>query len=260
MEQTLVGLPGVVLALAVRMTVKEPPRGNSGAGNIPSAPATLRETVVFLWARPSFRHIVLAVAFHAFVSYGYNGWLPAFFARSYQMSSAEIGSWLAPLIGVFAGLGTFSGGYISDYFATRDRRWYVWVPALTLAISVPFFVMAFLAEEKYATLALLIVPLFFNYVYLGPTFAMIQGLAEIRIRAMASAILLFVISLIGLGLRPFLVGVFSDYLKPAYGEESLRMALLLTILINIWSAVHYCIAGRTLREDLDSNPDREQAG
>ena len=254
----VVGLPGVILAVIVRMSVKEPPRGNSVAGATQMAPATLMEAMSYLWARPSFGHIVIAVALHAFVSYGYNGWLPAFFSRSYQMSSAEIGSWLAPMIGIFAGLGTFSGGYISDYFATRDRRWYVWVPGITLAVSVPFFVLAFMAEDKYTTLALLIVPLYFNYVYLGPTFAMVQGLAEIRIRAMASAILLFVISLIGLGLGPFLVGVLSDYLKPAYGEESLRIALLLTFLFNIWSAVHYYLAGRTLREDLDSNPDKDR--
>ncbi len=251
----VVGLPGVVMAIIVRMTVKEPPRGNSEAVVKDQAPAPLKEAIIYLWARPSFRHVVLAVAFHAFVSYGYNGWLPAFFARSYQMSSAEIGSWLAPLIGIFAGLGTFCGGYISDYFAKRDRRWYVWVPGITLAISVPFFVSAFMANDKYTTLALLVVPLFFNYIYLGPTFAVIQGLAEVRMRAIASAILLFVISLIGLGLGPFLVGVLSDYLKPEFGEESLRIALMFVFLFNIWSGIHYYIAGLTLREDLDSNPD-----
>ena len=251
----VVGLPGVLLAIIVRMTIKEPPRGNSEVTMRDQEPVPLKEALTFLWARPSFRHVVLAVAFHAFVSYGYNGWLPAFFARSYQMSSAEIGSWLAPLIGIFAGLGTFSGGYISDYFAKRDRRWYVWVPGVTLIISVPFFILAFMSNDKYTTLALLIVPLYFNYVYIGPTFAMIQGLATVRMRAIASAILLFVISLIGLGLGPFLVGVLSDFLKPEYGEESLRIALMFVFLFNIWAGIHYYIAGLTLREDLDSNPD-----
>jgi len=251
----VVGLPGVLMAIIVRMTVKEPPRGNSEAIMKEQAPVPLKEAIAFLWARPSFRHVVLAVAFHAFVSYGYNGWLPAFFARSYGMGSAEIGSWLAPLIGIFAGLGTFSGGYISDYFARRDRRWYVWVPGITLAISVPFFLLAFMSDDKYTTLALLIVPLYFNYIYLGPTFAMIQGLATVRMRAIASAILLFVISLIGLGLGPFGVGVLSDYLKPEFGEESLRIALMFVFLFNIWAGIHYYIAGLTLREDLDSNPD-----
>lgn len=251
----VVGLPGVLMAIIVRMTVKEPPRGNSEAIMKEQDPVPLKEAIAFLWARPSFRHVVLAVAFHAFVSYGYNGWLPAFFARSYGMGSAEIGSWLAPLIGIFAGLGTFSGGYIADYFARRDRRWYVWVPGVTLAISVPFFLLAFMANDKFTTLALLIVPLFFNYIYLGPTFAMIQGLATVRMRAIASAILLFVISLIGLGLGPFGVGVLSDYLRPEYGEESLRIALMFVFLFNIWSGIHYYIAGLTLREDLDSNPD-----
>ena len=251
----VVGLPGVLMAIIVRMTVKEPPRGNSAVVMKEQEPVPLKEAIAYLWARPSFRHVVLAVAFHAFVSYGYNGWLPAFFARSYQMSSAEIGSWLAPLIGIFAGLGTFSGGYISDYFARRDRRWYVWIPGITLGVSVPFFLLAFMSDDKYTTFALLIVPLYFNYVYLGPTFAMIQGLATVRMRSIASAILLFVISLIGLGLGPFGVGVLSDYLKPEFGEESLRISLMFVFLFNIWAGIHYYIAGLTLREDLDSNPD-----
>lgn len=253
----VVGLPGVLMAILVRMTLIEPPRGNADPVRNHQAPASLKEVITYLWQRPSFRHVTLAVAFHAFVSYGVNGWLPAFLARSYHMSSSEIGTWLALLFGVSAGLGTFGGGYVSDLLARRDRRWYVWIPGITLILSVPFFLLAFTAQDKFSTLLFLIGPIFFGYIYIGPTFAVIQGLAEVRMRAIASAILLFVISLIGLGLGPFLVGVLSDYLKPEFGEESLRIAMTFVFLFNIWSGIHYYIAGRTLRADLDANPDRK---
>ncbi len=252
----VVGLPGILMGIIVRMTVKEPPRGNTDVVRRHQEPAPLMEVVRYLWARRSFRHVTLGVAAHAFVSYGVNGWLPAFFARSYQMSSGEIGTWLSLLIGISAGLGTFIGGFWSDRWAKSDRRWYVWIPGITLAAGVPFFLVAIMSYDKYVTLMMLTLPLFFGYIYLGPTFAVIQGLAEVRMRAIASAILLFVISLIGLGLGPFLVGVLSDYLKPEYGEESLRISLTFAFLFNILAGVHYYFAGLTLREDLDSNPDR----
>jgi hypothetical protein len=87
--------------------------------------------------------------------------------------------------------------------------------------------------------------------YLGPTFAMTQSLVPASMRATAAAILLFVINIIGLGLGPQGVGILSDLLAPVFGIESLRYALLITIVsFAIWSVFHYMIAARTLREDL----------
>lgn len=87
--------------------------------------------------------------------------------------------------------------------------------------------------------------------YLGPTFAMTQTLVPPAMRSTASAILLFVLNLIGLGLGPVFAGFLSDTLKPEYGEESIRYSLLILAVVgNIWSALHYYLASRTLREDL----------
>ncbi|HCO91833.1 MAG TPA: MFS transporter, partial [Alphaproteobacteria bacterium] len=89
---------------------------------------------------------------------------------------------------------------------------------------------------------LLIVPLYFGTFYLGPTFAMVQGLVEVRMRAIAAAVLLFVLNLIGLGLGPQIVGIVSDLLTPIFGIEALRYALMAVFLGNLWSAFHYYIA------------------
>jgi hypothetical protein len=87
--------------------------------------------------------------------------------------------------------------------------------------------------------------------YLGPTFAMAQGLARPHMRALVSAILLFVINLIGLGFGPQVVGILSDALAPSQGIESVRYALLVVVVTGAaWSTVHYALAARTLREDL----------
>ena len=173
-------MPGVFLAIVVKLTLREPPRGHSEAIKSDAPPPEIKRVLAYLWERKSFRHLALAAAIHGFVGYGMTSWLPAFLSRSYGMSSGEIGTWLAMLVGVAGGLGTISGGYISDKFGKKDARWYMWVPAITLGLSVPFFISAFVAADQFHTMMLLIVPLYFGTFYLGPTFAMVQGLVSAR--------------------------------------------------------------------------------
>jgi hypothetical protein len=91
--------------------------------------------------------------------------------------------------------------------------------------------------------------------YLGPCISMTHGLVGLRMRALASAVLFFVLNLIGLGLGPLMTGVVSDLFRPAYGNESIRYALASMVFVNVWCAAHYYMATRTLRADLASAPD-----
>ena len=87
--------------------------------------------------------------------------------------------------------------------------------------------------------------------YLGPTFALTQTLVRPRMRALASAIILFVINMIGLGGGPTFVGWLSDRLTPSYGVEAVRYALLYTVVAGaLWATFHYWAGARTVREDL----------
>ena len=76
---------------------------------------------------------------------------------------------------------------------------------------------------------------------------MTQTLAPVRMRAMASALLLFVLNIIGLGMGPQAVGIMSDLLAPALGHESLRYALLISSSFYIWSAYHFWRRRNTAR-------------
>ena len=96
----------------------------------------------------------------------------------------------------------------------------------------------------------MIIPVLLSNFYQATTFSQTQGISELRMRALAAGILLFIMNIIGLGLGPQLVGLISDLLKDTYGTESLRYALLICSLANIWAAVHYVIAGWYLKDDL----------
>ncbi len=262
----VVGLPGVLLAGLVRLTLREPIRGAYDV----TAPASANETdddrtslvgvLGFMLSLRSFRHMSIGAALHAFYGYGAGAFNPAFFVRSHQLSVGEIGTWLAA-IGFTGGvIGVYLGGFLSDRVAERDVRWYMWLPALSTAIYLPFAFLLYLWPTPHAALLMALPGALLGGMYLGPTFAMTQTLVRPEMRALASAILLFIINLIGLGFGPQGVGLLSDVLQPEFGVESLRYALLITVVtFAAWSVVHYALAARTLREDLQAK-DRLPSG
>ena len=248
-----VGLPGLAFAVVAGLLLKEPPRGLSDNQSLRSEDSTtpsLLDVFRFLWSRRSFRHISFGGALHAFVSYGAGGWLPPFLMRVHGMSAGEVGTWLGLMTGLLGGFGVFAGGWVADRWGAHDQRAYTWVCAISLILHAPFAIAAYLMGNPYMTFALLVIPLILGPVYNAPNFAMTQGLVPIKMRAAAAAVLLFILNLIGMGLGPVFVGWLSDVLMPRVGVDSLRYALLATIAFNLWGAVHYLLAARTLREEL----------
>jgi predicted MFS family arabinose efflux permease len=243
----LVGLPGVALAVVVWLTVREP-RRTSGAQRPPEV--SIRDVFGFLWSQRSFRYMALASSVHAFVGYGIAQWYPVFFIRSHGMSTGEVGTYLAFVIGLFGGLGTFLGGYVADRLAARDRRWYMWLPLLATGFATPFFFGIFLAPTFGMAFLYMMIPTMLTSFYLGPVFSMTQGLVPPAMRATAAAVLLFIVNIIGLGLGPQFAGILSDLLRPTFAADSLRYALLIMSMFTLLGAVLYGFAARSLRDDL----------
>lgn len=246
----VVGLPGLLLAVVVRFTLREAPRGFSDGVSAPQTPLPVREVIRALWSQPSFRHLTLAISLNAFTGYGATVWLPAFLLRVHGMSPGEVGTALALVIGVAGGCGTYAAGVIADRLGRRDQRWFLWTPALAVTVATPFALGIYLWPGAAGALIFAAISTFFNSFYLGPSFSTAQSLVDPRMRAIASAIMMLFINLIGMGLGPQIVGILSDLLTPRFGLESLRYALLVVALFKIWSVTHYALASRSLRQDL----------
>ena len=252
----VVGIPGLLLSVAVRFTLREPPRGYfdaKPAGGAELEVPSLSSVLNVLRQQRSFWHLALGGAMHAFVGYGVTAFTAAYIERTWDISRTEIGIVYGVTTGLASAVGYFGGGWVTDKLAGYDRRWYMWLPAIAMFISFPFFLAAYMAESYYMLLALIIVRSIMGGVYAGPSFAMAQTLVPVRMRALSAAVLLFVINLIGLGLGPQVVGLLSDlYLTMVESDAiSLRWALITVSAVKFWAALHFFLAARTLRQDID---------
>lgn len=254
----IVGLPGLLVALLVRFTLPEPRRGESeglvDSGETPGIATTLR----YLLSLPTFRHLALSAGLYGITCYGLLAWAPTFIRRIHEMGYAETGLKAGLGIGLGVG-GALVAGSLSDRLARRDRRYLLWIPAAAAVLQVPFHVLFVLAPD--ANLALLaFAPVnFLNVIFGPPTYTVAQGLAQVRMRAMASAALLFFLNLVGMGLGPALVGFLNDFFAASYGDDAIRISLLALLGANAWGIVHSLLAARTLEADLDRAAALEKA-
>ncbi|MDP5070255.1 MAG: MFS transporter, partial [Congregibacter sp.] len=253
----VVGIPGVILAIVLRLTLKEPIRGlhDGVAARSNNGPVPFGEVLSILWSRPTFRHIALGAGLNAFCGYGTANWTASFMIRTHGMSTGELGTWLAMIIGVGGAIGVFFGGYLADRMAKTDKRWYAWLPSICGFAIVPFMVSIYLVDNAYVALSLSIIPGLLFQVYLGNTIATTHAIVGPRMRATASAVLFLILNIIGLGAGPWVVGVLSDFLAPSLGTESLRYAMLYALPpVMTWSAIHYWLAAKSIRDDIANAP------
>ncbi len=245
----IVGIPGLILALIIRFTIQEPVRGTSenrsDSGDRPGIVAVSR----FLLSRKSFLHMAAGAGLASFSGYAFITFYPSFLTRSFSMSLSAVGVYLGLILGIAGGLGFAGGGYIADKIG--NHRQALRAIALSLLCAWVFTFPVYLASSSRMSLMFFIVPAIFSNVYLATTFAQTQSLVPLRMRAVASALILFLINIVGLGLGPQLAGILSDYLAGTFGIESLRYSLLtIGAVLTPWTALHYYLAGQHIERDL----------
>jgi MFS family permease len=252
-----VGLPGLALAVLVRLFVVEPRRGLSDAARDAAAgpPPPIAAGVAAMWRTRPAAHVVAGVTLTSMIGYALTGWGPSYMQRSLGLSMLDVSRYVALPAALTASVSAVVGGRIADRVA-RTRGLYAqsWVVAAMKTVAFPFAIAFYLVEDTGTGIAAYFVAALFAGVYLGPSFALIQSLAPIRLRALWAAITLFVINLVGLGLGPFLVGALSERLRPAYGADSLRWAMLAVALLTPLAIWHYWRAGELMRRQARAMP------
>src|SRR6202789_4326518 len=202
----MAGLPGLVIAVLIKVFIQEPSRGYSAElppFSLKSEMLELRAVAKALMADRPVLHMLLGVNIGAFAAYGFYAFVPAFFSRVFDLDYATIGILAGLAGGVAVGFGIVAGGFVADALASRDMRWYALIPAFGGLIAAPFYLLAVLQPDwKWATV-LLAAAGFFQYASLGPTFGVLQNVVDRRGGGPATALLYLFLNLFAVRGRPF---------------------------------------------------------
>ncbi|MEH6744325.1 spinster family MFS transporter [Hyphomonas sp.] len=290
-----VGAPGVLIAIILMFTIKEPPRGYSdppsarGNGKAPFFDA-FREFAT----KPTFWWLSLGAALVAFVGYGLISFQAPFLQRVHGIDVRDAAVLYGAPLAAVAAFGTFLGGFISEKLEGRFSTISAWLPGVGLLIAIPAYVGAFFAPTIEIAFGLWIIAGTMHYAYLSSQYMVGTAIVSPQSRATTIAVLLLIVSLIGNGIGPLFVGAMSDFFMSeeiskaglsafadsfnprlcgtdpaALGAEGpelcrayangLRHSMAATVLVFIAAAICYFMAARSFMKD-KYNPDAPTAG
>ena len=246
----VVGLPGILIAILVRFTMVEPPRGYSESLT-PDLPAPKFLVVARFLARNAvLRNVIAAGMLTAFAGYASVIWIPIYLVRIHELGTGEVGTYLALTIGLGGAVGIYLGGRLADYLSAKfGEHWLAWVVAITGLISAPLYFLCFFAGNPEAAILAFALPAIMSTIYVACSFALIQNHSPLEMRSVCAAINLFITNIVGLGLGPFSVGFFSDQFSLDFGQDGLRYALSTTIVVMVLGSWFYYRTGVCIRKE-----------
>lgn len=241
------GLPGVVLALLLVATLREPVRGRYQ--EIVSAPVTEGSSIVRqLWDNAAFRPLFFAFGLSVFLLYAHGQWLPAYFQRSFGGDTSELGATIAATRGIGMLIGTLFGGVLADRMARSNPLWPMRI--VLWGTVAGFFPQAgmYLMHDLTLAHAMSGISGLLGSIYAAPLTSTVQTIVPSSCRATAAAMVMFSSAFIGMGGGPMAIGLASDALAPATGAESLRWALFVaTVIATPVLLVLYALVIRRMR-------------
>lgn len=230
----IVGLPGILFA-ALLCSVKEPLRRGFVYVERPSAaPAAVpfRSVLAFLAThRSTFLSLFLGMACLTFAGYANSTWMVKFFAERHHWSAADTGVVVGLITAMGGALGAVGGGRLADALRVRGRAdanvRVALLGAAAMTMAACLYPTAGSGAWAAAWLFLFVVGFSAPF---GVVAAAVQQLAPCAMRAQATALFLFVINLLGMGLGPPVTGWLIDYLSPVYETGALCLALLIALV------------------------------
>ncbi|MEO0720901.1 MAG: MFS transporter [Pseudomonadota bacterium] len=282
----LVGVPGVLVAILVKMTIEEPPRGYTDPASLQGqAKVGFGKALSILLKKPAYVHVVLGATIASFVGYGVGQFTTSFLIRTHGLDIQTAALLFGVILGVMAAIGVFSSGWLSDKLAQRHPNALSWLPALGMGASVPLYWVGYTLDSLWLAMPPLMIAAMIHYFYLGPMYAVAGGVVDSRMRATSVALTLFVVNLLGYGLGPPIIGALStalksmfisgadlnltlDLCKAAVGlspeqasactsadARGLQWSIVIFCCGYGWAAIHYLLAGRTLQRDMVAKSD-----
>jgi predicted MFS family arabinose efflux permease len=244
------GVPGLILAVILLLTVREPRRGASDAAPTTEVPLRLSAALRFIGTQRSLLHVIAGTTLTVFVVSGVGTWAASFFIRYHGFRLAEIGPIMALATGAGGLIGTLAGGVIADRLALHDARWRSWTVAVASLAMVPMLSASLFVQDRILSALLYGGYVVFSSMWYGPAYGLAQSLVGIRMRGTIASVIYLASNLLGYGLGSQAIGLLSDGLAAGLGAEALRYAMLAAVMVSLWAALHFHLAAGSLRHDL----------
>ena len=246
----VLGVPGIILACVLRLTVNEPLRGRLDDRAAPDLGDGFKAMLAFVWQESALRNALIGGALYSTWAFGTLWWLPSFLVRSHRMSLGEAGGAVSLMHGIGGTAVLLGTTLLMRKLVTRDARAVPWFLMLCCALGAIPLILALTAPTRTTTLTMLwlFVPL--SYAPLGPCFALVQNLVPAPMRAKVVGLFLLMTTVGNLVIAPQLIGIASDLLSERYGANSLRAAMLPLSLVGFWASVHFWKCTLTLKAGL----------
>jgi predicted MFS family arabinose efflux permease len=279
----VIAVPALLLAFAAFVTLRDPPRGLSDGRALSATPPSMSAVIRFLWAKQSFRQILIGAGLAAISLNALGQFFARYFVANFHVGLADAGRILGLMAGTAMASGLLLGGFGVDRLAKIDRRWYVRAPALGLLAAAPLFIAGALQPTLAAAVVVLLLGHIALFVFWTPTLALAQNMVGADMRASSAFVVNIVLGLVGIGLGPTLIGILSDLFAHsafalgnfaqmcpagappsnanaalaaacrAASAEGVRNAIVVMSLLFAWAGAHYLLASRDLERDLDTH-------
>ena len=222
-----VGAPGVIFGLLILTTVKEVPRGYSDPPDTPiKEQPSVKEAFAEIFKKKTFWLVSIGSSLATLAGYSLLSFMPLFIQYTYELGPAETAIRFMAVFGVAGAIGTWLGGFATQYFLKRTVLAPILVPAFACLVVVPLMIIGFLTVNLNLMFWMFLISGVFQTVYLGPMFSVTQSVVSVRVRATSIGILLFIINLIGYGIGPPLIGLLADFFTNSYLATSTASEVL----------------------------------
>ena len=245
----LIGLMGFPVALAIWRFIPEPSRGALDAIEVDTDEPRFSDVIALLLTKPSFWLLSFGAASASICGYGLGFWLPSYFNASLGLPLDKLGAYFGSIVLVGGMLGIYFGGWLGDRLGGARPGAYALIPGIAFLLTAPLYAVAMSNTSLTLGLLLFTLPYMLSLAWLGPVVNAVQNLVPPAMRATASASMLLINNLIGIGFGTFIFGYLSDRLKPTLGEESLRYAIIYGLGFYLVAGILMLAAAITLKRD-----------
>lgn len=249
------GLPGLLVALIFRFTVKEPVRGNTEPVKVDTRQQRFWETLRFLLGQKSYMLLLLGFCLTTFTQFGFGTWAAPFLHRIRHLDSKEIGTYLGTVRGVAGLVGTLIGGYLTDWFGHRDPRWRLYVPGICSILTAPAVLLFLFSPNPILSLAGFALISAASPVHVGPIVSVSHSVVKVGMRTFSTSVLYLISELIGLGGGALFIGWFNDHYARDLGVNVIRYSMATAAATTLIGGALFIVAAQFLKQDVPRTLD-----